>query len=150
VVNFRDPDPPRGLHVEVEYPAQLVDVERLERTLRTAAADQGFEIEYLAVVLADEATVHELNRTYLGHDYPTDVVSFPLEEDAVARKVVNGEVYVDCDMAAARAPEFDAAPEQEALRYAVHGLLHLMGFSDEDENARRQMRQLEDRYVGNS
>lgn len=144
---FRDPDPARGLHVEIEQPAPGVERERLETVLRQAARDQQFEIEYLAVVLTDRETVHALNRDHLGHDYPTDVVSFPLEDDAIERRTINGEVYVDVDTARERAPEFGATVDTEILRYAVHGVLHLMGYDDSSEPERDEMRHLEDRYV---
>ena len=101
----------------------------------------------LSVVLADRATVHALNREWLGHDNPTDVVSFPLDEEAAAEGVIEGEVYVDLDTAAERAPEFGAAFEEEALRYVVHGLLHLAGHDDATDADRARMRALEDRYL---
>jgi rRNA maturation RNase YbeY len=108
---------------------------------------EGFAIADLSVVLADHAAVHALNRDWLGHDYETDVVSFVLDEAAPGNRVVDGEVYVDLDTAAERAPEFDADFEEEALRYALHGLLHLMGYDDATETERRRMRSLEDRYL---
>jgi len=101
----------------------------------------------LSVVLADRATVHALNREWLGHDNPTDVVSFPLDEEAAAEGVIEGEVYVDLDTAAERAPEFGGAFEEEALRYVVHGLLHLVGHDDATDADRARMRALEDRYL---
>ncbi len=120
---------------------------RLEAVLRRAVAGEGFAVHYLGVVLTGRAEVHALNRDFLGHDYPTDVVSFPLEEGAVAERVVDGEVYVDLDTAAERAPEFGASFEDEATRYALHGLLHLMGHDDATDAERQAMRALEDRYL---
>ncbi|MDX1531742.1 MAG: rRNA maturation RNase YbeY, partial [Rhodothermales bacterium] len=120
----------------------------LERLLRRAAAAEGFTVRYLGVVLTDHAAVHALNRDFLGHDYETDVVSFPLDEAAVAERVVDGEVYVDLDTAAERAPEFGADFEEEARRYALHGLLHLMGYDDATDAERAAMRAREDRHLG--
>lgn len=122
-----------------------------EAAVRAAVArvleGEGFTAADLSVVLADHATVRALNRDWLGHDYDTDVVSFPLGEDAAARREVDGEVYVDLDTAAERAPEFGVTMEHEALRYVVHGLLHLLGLDDATEEERAAMRRLEDRYV---
>jgi rRNA maturation RNase YbeY len=123
-----------------------------ERAVRAAAArvleGEGFTAADLSVVLADHATVRALNRDWLGHDFDTDVVSFPLNEAAAARGEVDGEVYVDLDTAAERAPEFGATFEEEVLRYVVHGLLHLTGHDDATDAGRAAMRRLEDRYLG--
>jgi probable rRNA maturation factor len=112
-----------------------------------AAAGEGFAIVALSVVLAEHAAVRALNRDWLGHDYETDVVSFALDEDAAGRHEIDGEVYVDLDTAAERAPEFGVTFEHEALRYVIHGLLHLMGHDDGTDARRERMRALEDRYL---
>lgn len=136
------------LQIELAHPTRQLDVAALEALLRRAAEGEGFSIRYLGVVLTGHEEVHDLNRTYLGHDYETDVVSFPLDENAVAQRVVDGEVYVDLDTAAERAVEFGATFEEEARRYALHGLLHLMGHDDATDADRAAMRRLEDRYLG--
>ena len=46
---------------------------------------------------------------------------------------VDGEVYVDLDTAAERAPEFGVTMAHEALRYVAHGVLHLCGYDDATE-----------------
>lgn len=139
-----DPD---GLQIELEHPTRTLDLALLAEVIERAVQGEGFTVSYLGVVLTHGEAVHELNRTYLDHDYPTDVVSFPLDEDAVAAGVVDGEVYVDLDTAAERAAEFDATFEEEAMRYALHGLLHLMGYDDASEEDRQAMRQREDLYL---
>lgn len=99
---------------------------------------------YVAVVLADHDRVHALNREYLSHDYRTDVLSFLLDrtEDGI-----EGEVYVDLDMAEINAARFGETYEREVARYVVHGLLHLAGHDDATDGDREAMRRLEDRYL---
>lgn len=118
-----------------------------------AAADRvasGEKVTWreVGIILGDHALVHELNREWLGHDWTTDVVSFPLDEDARARGEIEGEVYVDLDTAKEVAPEVGATFETEALRYVIHGLLHLCGHDDATDAERAAMRALEDRYLG--
>lgn len=136
------------LQIEVEHPTRSLDTAGLEALVRRAAEEEGFAIRYLGVVLTDHAAVHRLNRDFLGHDRETDVVSFPLDDNAVAERVIDGEVYVDLDTAAERAPEFGATFEREAARYVLHGLLHLMGHDDATDAERAAMRALEDQYLG--
>lgn len=136
-----------GLQIEAAHPERRLDVGALEALLRRAAEAEGFEIRYLGIVLTGHHEVRQLNRAYLGHDEETDVLAFPLDEAASAERAIDGEVYVDLDTAAERAPEFGATFEEEARRYALHGLLHLMGHDDATEAGRAAMRRLEDRHL---
>jgi len=94
------------------------------------------------IVLAGHERVLELNRSWLEHDYHTDVLSFLLESDPI-----EGEVYVDVETAAERHHEFDSSLTAEIERYIVHGVLHLCGYDDSTDAERDVMRRLEDRYL---
>lgn len=141
---------PPGLEVHLAHPNRQLEQTRVEAVVDAVCEGEGVHIASLSVVLADRETVWTINRDWLQHDYPTDVVSFVLDEEAQARGEIDGEIYVDLDMAAERAGEFGATPEHEALRYVVHGLLHLIGYDDATEMERAAMRELEDRYLASS
>lgn len=138
---------PSGVHIENAHPERAVDTERIADLVRRIAERESVEIQYLGIVLTDHETVLELNRTYLEHDYLTDVLSFPLRAVETAEGSVEGEIYVDLDTAAERAPEFNATFEEETCRYVVHGLLHLLGYDDQSEEGQQTMQQLEEQYL---
>lgn len=129
------------------HPERTVDPEPLRRLLDQAARDHDVTITYLGLVLTDRETVHDLNRRFLGHDYPTDVIAFCLDDDALEKGRIDGEIYVDLDMAAERAPEFGSDFRTEVARYALHGLLHLLGYDDATEQGRDRMRAREEAYL---
>lgn len=137
------------LQIEIEHPTRTLDLDTLTHLIYHVLEAEGFSLTYLGLVLSDHAAIHELNREYLGHDYETDVLSFPLQspEQIAQTHTVEGEIYVDLDTAFEDAPDFHASYEQEAMRYVVHGLLHLMGYDDATDELRTQMRALEDRYL---
>ena len=141
---------PGGLEVHNAHPSRQLDEARVRAVVEAVCRGEGATVASLNVVLGDHALVHDLNRDWLGHDYPTDVVSFVLDEDAQGGGVIDGEVYVDLDTAAERAPEFGASPEHEALRYVAHGVLHLVGYDDATDDERDAMRTLEDRYLADA
>lgn len=138
------PDAGPPLSIEQAHPTLEVDEQALVRLLLCVLEGEEATLHDLTLVLADHETVLELNRSYLGHDYHTDVISFPLNEEPDA---VEGEVYVDLDTAQERHAEFGASFEEEVQRYAVHGLLHLVGYTDATEGERAGMRALEQRYL---
>ena len=135
------------IEVHPAHPSRTLDEDTVRRVVRAVCEGEGVRPASLGVILGDHRLVHELNREWLGHDYETDVVSFVLDEGARARGEIDGEVYVDLDTAAERAPEFGVSPEHEALRYVVHGVLHLAGHDDATDAERAAMRALEDRYL---
>ena len=136
---------PEGLEVHAAHASRQLSEAKVRAVVAAVCAGENVRVQSLGVVLADHALVHDLNREWLGHDWETDVVSFTLDEDAPGE--IDGEVYVDLDTAAERAPEFGATAEREALRYVAHGVLHLAGHDDATDADRAAMRALEDRYL---
>lgn len=129
-------------HDRLEAPEGVAEI--AERVAR----DQGFVISALGIVLTDRDSVRNLNKTHLDRSYETDVLAFDLRDDSADQRTVEGEIYVDLDTAFERAPEFGAVYEQEVRRYVVHGLLHLMGYRDDDPARKDEMNSLENLYLG--
>jgi rRNA maturation RNase YbeY len=135
-----------------DHPTRHLSEDRLRACVEALLETEGATLVDLSIVLTDHDTVHRLNREYLSHDYPTDVLSFSLrtpkeDADEASPIPVDGEVYVDLDTAAERCAEFNATFEDEALRYVLHGVLHLVGYDDSTAAGREQMRAREDRYL---
>jgi len=145
---------PESLSIEQDHPSRGLDDTVLRRVVRHVLDAEGAALLHLSVVLSDHDTVRRLNRSYLDHDYNTDVLSFPLREGTspvqtdTEDPVVEGEVYVDLDTAAERHADFDTSFDREACRYVIHGLLHLIGYDDATAAAQERMREKEDQYLG--
>jgi len=91
------------------------------------------------LVLVDDVTIHELNRRFLGHDWPTDVLTFPFEADPGISDDPGGEVVVSVETAVREAERRGVDPRAEVALYVVHGLLHLLGFDDGTEGEAEAM-----------
>jgi probable rRNA maturation factor len=85
----------------------------------------------ISIALVDNDTIHRLNRLHLGHDWPTDVITFPLS--GPGEPALSGELVVSTQMAVATALEVGSEPARELALYLVHGLLHLCGYDDSSE-----------------
>jgi probable rRNA maturation factor len=91
-------------------------------------------------LLADDAHLRRLNFSFLGNDYPTDVLSFP----AFGSTNELGEIAISLERAAAQAAEFGHTPLDEVRILMLHGVLHLSGLDHESDNG--QMAREEKRW----
>jgi probable rRNA maturation factor len=99
----------------------------------------------LALVLSNDAELGELNERYRGKTGPTDVLSFPVDEDELPEGFarVLGDVIISVAYAERSAAKAGHSRQDELRLLAVHGLLHLMGHEDESEAGAEAMRALE-------
>ena len=98
----------------------------------------------ISIAVVDDPTIHELNHKYLDHDWPTDVLSFVLQED---ERHLEGEIIISADTAEAAAAEFGWPAAAEQLLYVIHGTLHLVGYRDKTPSEIQAMRAAEAKYL---
>jgi len=93
----------------------------------------GPQSAQVSVTFLSDHEMQGLNRSYLGHDWPTDVLSFTLPDDASMNEVdqqgpaLVGDIYIGADRLTEQASERRITPQEEAVRLAIHGALHLLG-----------------------
>lgn len=98
----------------------------------------------LSVLLCSDARIAELNGAWRDKPVPTDVLSFP-QDDAV----VLGDLVLSLDTAARQAAERGHGLRDEVRVLLVHGLLHLLGYDHEtDDAALAEMAEAEGRLLG--
>jgi probable rRNA maturation factor len=98
----------------------------------------------ISLAVVDDRSMHELNRKYLDHDWPTDVLSFVLEQDD---QRIEGQLIVSSETAITNAADYEWPAEAELLLYVVHGTLHLVGYLDDTPEAKQLMREAERRHL---
>lgn len=93
-----------------------------------------------ACLITNDRELRQLNSTFLGRDYPADVLSFP----ASGRNGDLGDIAISAERAAAQALAFDHDRATEICILMLHGLLHLTGL--DHENDRGEMARAEQRW----
>jgi probable rRNA maturation factor len=134
-VNHREP----AIKVAVANRQARLNIDRrlLSAAVRNVLIEGGIRGGRISIAVVDDPTIHGLNRQFLEHDYPTDVLSFLLEESP---RRFEGEIVVSADTAANRAPDYAWLPADELLLYVIHGALHLVGLDDHKPRDRAAMR----------
>jgi len=143
-----DPDPGgQRLTVSVEADADdTPDPLSLRRHLSAAVNELLIDDIELSVIVIDDARMAELHERFAGQPGTTDVLTFDLRDDP-AGPAIDGEVYICLDEARRRAVERGHGVDKELLLYALHGLLHLMGYDDHDPADHARMHAREDQVL---
>ena len=126
--------------------AEAVDVEDLRVLARSCLTDEGAERSELSVSFVTEEEIADLHERYMHEEGPTDVLSFPLDDDAGDDGMrVLGDVVIAPSVAARNRPD-DPASEMRLL--LVHGILHLLGHDHMQDDERAEMWARQERYSG--
>ncbi|HKJ95915.1 MAG TPA: rRNA maturation RNase YbeY [Gammaproteobacteria bacterium] len=125
--------------------AELPEDEDLDRWLRAALAGRRDEAE-LAVRLVDEPEGRELNATYRGRDYATNVLSFPADLPAGVDLPVLGDLVICAPVVEREAAEQGKALDAHWAHMIVHGVLHLLGY-DHIEDDQAEVMETEEREI---
>jgi probable rRNA maturation factor len=103
----------------------------------------------LEVAILGAAGIRRLNEQWLGHEGPTDVITFDLGDGPAMRTgEAVGQVNVCWPIAQRQARSRGVGPEVELLLYVVHGVLHLLGYDDLRKAAATRMHAKEDEMLG--
>lgn len=116
----------------------------LKRAVNTIAADYGWSEGQISLAIVDDSEIHRVNREFLQHDYPTDVISFDTTE---TEGFLEGEIVVSADTAKRIADESGWKPTHELLLYVIHGMLHIVGLNDKSSADTKKMRDAERYYM---
>jgi probable rRNA maturation factor len=129
--------PPRGLAIDVSSSVRrlLVSGPRVKEAAAAVLRAEGVRDAMLSITFVGRAAMSELNRRYLGHRGPTDVISFGLGRQGRRGPVV-GDIYICPEIARSNAARQGVSSQEELLRLVVHGTLHTLGY-DHPEDATR-------------
>ena len=124
--------------------SEPVDFDDLRVLARSCLMGEGVERSELSVSFVTEEEIADLHERYMHEEGPTDVLSFPQDDDASEVPRLLGDVVIAPSVAAGNNPD-DPAAELRLL--LVHGILHLLGHDHDDEAERAAMWSRQDRYA---
>ena len=107
----------------------------ITKWLKRIISNYGYANGDLTYIFCNDEFLKTINLKYLNHDYYTDIVTF----DYCINRVVSGDMFISVDRVKENSLIFGCDQNDEFLRVIVHGLLHLFGFKDSNENERESM-----------
>jgi probable rRNA maturation factor len=120
----------------------LSDEDKITAWLDTVICQHYSKSHYhLTYILTNDEYVRAVNVEHLDHDYYTDIITFPMAD---IEGEVEADIFISIDRVRDNADTYGVSFESELRRVLVHGVLHLLGHSDETEADKKAMRKLED------
>jgi probable rRNA maturation factor len=105
------------------------------------ADSHNFTIEELNYIFCSDEYLLEVNKTYLQHDFYTDIITF---DNSDKENTIESDIFISIDRVEENEKELDVPRGTEILRVIAHGLLHLCGFKDKTIEEATEMRKQED------
>ena len=121
---------------------QYIPRQRIISVLEQVFFHENIESIRAGVIVINDKEIRQMNKKYLNHDYPTDVLAFSTNEDPL-----EVEIYISVEFAINYSEEHNTIWRDEVVLYAIHGALHVIGYKDETEEEKQKMRYLEEKYL---
>jgi probable rRNA maturation factor len=119
----------------------FIDKNRVKKLISSILKVEKKNAE-LNLVFTDNKKIKKINKTFLGHNFATDVISFGYNNVSLENNI-SGEIIISVEMAVKLAQKLKCTIEGEIALYLVHGLLHLLGYNDKLKKDARKMHQRE-------
>ncbi|MFA6806133.1 MAG: rRNA maturation RNase YbeY, partial [Bacteroidales bacterium] len=124
----------------VEIKDTLSKKNKIKSWIRSVIEEKGMKLGDISYIFCDDEYLLEVNKTYLNHDYFTDIISFDYsDKDKVA-----GDLFISIDRVRDNAQSLNQEFEKELYRVIIHGVLHLLGLKDKTEAQEKEMRKAEE------
>ena len=85
-----------------------------------------------------------INKSYLKHDYTTDIITFNYSDSL---QQIDGEIFISIDDALSNSKKFRVTLSDELVRLVIHGILHLLGYDDQNLTDKKIMKRLENKLL---
>jgi probable rRNA maturation factor len=115
--------------------------ELLNQVVEHIIEAEGVTADEVSILITNDAEIQGLNVEYRNIDAPTDVLSFPMDEEYL------GDIVISMDKVLEQAEEYGHSPKREIAFLTVHGMLHLLGYDHIEEEDRMRMRAREDELL---
>lgn len=122
----------------------LQNKKSIRKLLGLVCERESKKISFINCIFCSDEYLLEINKKYLKHNQPTDVITF---DYAPKDDSLEGDVYISVDTVKVNAKDYNVSFQEEIVRVIVHGALHLVGFLDKSKKEKRIMRSKENKYL---
>ena len=130
-----------GERIVVEVSATVrspgISPQRVRQLVGRALESEKIRDAMISVAFVGRTAITRLNRKYLEHEGPTDVISFGMGRETASMPAI-GDIYICPEIARRNAMRHDVRLADELARLVVHGTLHVAGHEHPDDESRTE------------
>ncbi|MHB1687519.1 MAG: rRNA maturation RNase YbeY [Ignavibacteriaceae bacterium] len=104
--------------------------------------DLKFDISSLFINFIYSGQIAVINKNFLNHSYSTDILTFNYSGN---HDILDGEIFISIEDAKDNAKKFKVSFSDEIIRLVIHGILHLLGYDDQNIKDKIVMKKLENK-----
>lgn len=116
----------------------------IHKLIHQLKSELGFSINSLEISFVHSSQMISVNRSYLKHNYSTDIITFQYSND---KNNIDGEIIISDEVASKNAKRFRTTASEEIIRLIIHGVLHLLGYDDQNAGDKKLMKEIENSLV---
>ena len=117
--------------------------ERIRKWIEATINSEEKKGETINIILTSNRNIRSLNRKFLKRDYMTDIIAFNYNRG----NIISGDLFLNPDTIKKNAGKYKTKFTEEILRVIIHGVLHLIGYNDENNDEKLMMREKENFYL---
>lgn len=119
------------------YSNSVINKLTIHKLITLLKKELNFTIDNLEINFINSTEIIKANRKYLNHNYSTDIITFNYSS---SKSSLDGEILISIEDAFDNSKRFKISIKEELLRLVIHGVLHLLGFKDENKNDKKIMK----------
>ena len=132
----------KNLHI---YSVQKkIKKSKVHDLIKSLSVELNFLVSNIEINFISGEDIHAINKSYLKHDYTTDIITFNYSDSL---QQIDGEIFISIDDALSNSKKFKVTLSDELIRLVIHGILHLLGYDDQNLTDKKIMKRLENKLL---
>lgn len=115
---------------------------QLENIIINSCHELHFAATSISYIFVSDIELAEMHGKFLDNNSNTDVITFNLDEEKI-----EGEIYISSDRAKDQALQYNVSYQEEVVRLMIHGILHLAGYDDIEEDDLKELKREENNLL---
>lgn len=133
-----------AIRFQGDVPKELKERKMLKFYIKSIFGDFDKTAGSITFSFTNDEAILEVNKTYLFHDYYTDIITFDLS--TVSHRI-DADILISYETVQSNAIKFEVPFSKELHRVIFHGILHLCGLDDKMKTSQLKMSKAEDFYL---
>lgn len=132
------------LFFEEDINFKINNPDKITKWINASALRENKVLKHINIIFCSDTYLNNINVDYLNHDTYTDIITFDNSEDI---SHLEGDLYISVDRVKQNSQKYNENFNKELYRVIIHGILHLIGYDDKDDDSKMIIRSKEDEYL---